>query len=474
LKPNHRSAGILPAVAGASRPRMREQDAGATLISMSSPVTTIAEIGKHEGQTVTIRGWLYNLRESGKLLFPQFRDGSGIIQGVVPKNAVQPAVFDAIKTLTQESSVIVEGKVRADKRAHGGYELDVANVQVVQRVPESSPYPITPKEHGTDFLMEHRHLWVRSQRQAAILRVRAEIIKAARDFFDERGFTLTDPPIITPAACEGTSTLFPVDYFDEQAFLTQSGQLYVEATAMALGKVYSFGPTFRAEKSKTRRHLTEFWMVEPEVAYAELDDVMELAEGLISFIVKRCLEKRRSDLQTIGRDISKLEKIEPPFPRITYDDAVKNLQEGQAKGALETKFEWGGDLGSPDETYLSAQFDKPVMVHRYPAKVKAFYMEPDPQRPELALCVDVLAPEGYGEIVGGSQRMASYDLLLQRIREHNLPEEAFKWYLDLRKFGSVPHGGFGMGIERAVAWICGLEHVRETIPFPRMLYRLYP
>ena len=440
----------------------------------TSPVTTIAEIGKHEGQSVTIRGWLYNLRESGKLLFPQFRDGSGIIQGVVPKNAVTPEVFDAIKTLTQESSVIVEGKVRADKRAPGGYELDVANVQVVQRVPESAPYPITPKEHGTDFLMEHRHLWVRSQRQAAILRVRAEIIKAARDFFDDRGFTLTDPPIITPAACEGTTTLFPVDYFEEQAYLTQSGQLYVEATAMALGKVYSFGPTFRAEKSKTRRHLTEFWMVEPEVAYATLDDVMELAEGLISFIVKRCLDRRRTDLQTIGRDISKLEKIEPPFPRISYDDAVKNLQEGHAKGALESKFEWGGDLGSPDETYLSAQFEKPVMVHRYPAKVKAFYMEPDPQRPDLALCVDVLAPEGYGEIIGGSQRMASHELLLQRIHEHGLPEEAFKWYLDLRKFGSVPHGGFGMGIERAVAWICGLEHVRETIPFPRMLYRLYP
>jgi len=440
----------------------------------SSPVTTISEIGKHEGQTVTVRGWLYNLRESGKLLFPQFRDGSGIIQGVVPKNAVTSEVFDAVKTLTQESSVIVEGKVRADKRAPGGYELDVANVQVVQRVPESDPYPITPKEHGTDFLMEHRHLWVRSQRQAAILRVRAEIIKAARDFFDERGFTLTDPPIITPAACEGTTTLFPVDYFEQQAFLTQSGQLYVEATAMALGKVYSFGPTFRAEKSKTRRHLTEFWMVEPEVAYAQLDDVMELAEGLISFLVKQCLEKRRVDLQTIGRDISKLEKIAPPFPRISYDDAVKNLQEGHAKGALESKFEWGGDLGSPDETYLSAQFDKPVMVHRYPAKVKAFYMEPDPQRPELALCVDVLAPEGYGEIIGGSQRMASHELLLQRIHEHGLPEEAFKWYLDLRKFGSVPHGGFGMGIERAVAWICGLEHVRETIPFPRMLYRLYP
>jgi asparaginyl-tRNA synthetase len=439
-----------------------------------SPVTTIAEIGRHEGETVTIRGWLYNLRESGKLLFPIFRDGSGQIQGVVPKSAVPPEVFEAIKGLTQESSVIVEGKVRADKRAPGGYELDVSNVQVLQRVSESEPYPITPKEHGVDFLMEHRHLWVRSPRQAAILRVRAEIIKATRDFFDERGFTLTDPPIITPAACEGTTTLFPVDYFDEQAFLTQSGQLYIEATAMALGKVYSFGPTFRAEKSKTRRHLTEFWMVEPEIAYATLEDLMDLAEAFISFLVKRCLERRRPDLQTIGRDIEKLEKVEAPFPRITYDEAVKMLQDAQAKGAIKNKFEWGGDLGSPDETYLSSQFEKPVMVHRYPATVKAFYMEPDPQRPELALCVDVLAPEGYGEIIGGSQRMASHDLLLQRIREHNLPELAFKWYLDLRKYGSVPHSGFGMGIERAVAWICGLEHVRETIPFPRMLYRLYP
>jgi asparaginyl-tRNA synthetase len=441
---------------------------------MSSLVTTIAEVGKHEGQAVTIRGWLYNLRESGKLLFPQFRDGSGVIQGVVPKSAVPPEVFDAVKSLTQESSVVVEGKVRADKRAPGGYELDVSNVEVVQRVPENDPFPISLKEHGVDFLMEHRHLWVRTPRQAAILRVRAEIIKAARDFFDERGFTLTDPPILTPAACEGTSTLFPVDYFDEQAYLTQSGQLYIEATAMALGKVYSFGPTFRAEKSKTRRHLTEFWMVEPEIAYATLDDLMELAEGLISFVAKRCLERRRSDLQTIGRDVAKLEKIEAPFPRITYDEAVKMLQEAHGKGALENNFEWGGDLGSPDETYISSQFEKPVMVHRYPAKVKAFYMEPDPERLELALCVDVLAPEGYGEIIGGSQRTASYDLLVKRIHEHGLPEEAFKWYLDLRKYGSVPHSGFGMGIERAVSWICGLEHVRETIPFPRMLHRLYP
>ncbi len=439
-----------------------------------SPVTTIVEIGKHEGQNVTIRGWLYNLRESGKLLFPQFRDGSGVIQGVVAKNAVPAEVFDSIKGLTQESSVIVEGKVRADKRAPGGYELDVQNVQVLQKVPENDPFPISLKEHGVEFLMEHRHLWMRTPRQAAILRVRAEIIKAARDFFDERGFTLTDPPILTPAACEGTTTLFPVDYFEEQAFLTQSGQLYAEATAMALGKVYSFGPTFRAEKSKTRRHLTEFWMVEPEVAYATLDDIMEVAEGLISSLVKRCLEKRRADLQTIGRDVSKLEKIEPPFPRISYDEAVKMLEEAHAKGALENKFEYGGDLGSPDETYISSQFDKPVMVHRYPAKVKAFYMEPDPQNPDLALCVDVLAPEGYGEIIGGSQRMASYELLLKRIHEHGLPEDAFKWYLDLRKYGSVPHSGFGMGIERAVAWICGLEHVRETIPFARTLHRLYP
>jgi asparaginyl-tRNA synthetase len=441
---------------------------------MSSPIATIADIGKHEGQTVTIRGWLYNLRESGKLLFPIFRDGSGVIQGVVPKSAVAPEVFAVVKGLTQESSVTVEGKVRADKRAPGGYELDVSGVQVTQRVPEGDPYPISPKEHGVEFLMEHRHLWVRSQRQAAILRVRAEIIKAARDFFDGRGFTLTDPPILTPAACEGTSTLFPVDYFEEQAFLTQSGQLYIEATAMALGKVYSFGPTFRAEKSKTRRHLTEFWMVEPEVAYAGLDDIMDLAEGLISFLVKRCLERRSRDLETIGRDVRKLEKVEAPFPRITYDEAVKMLQEAHAKGALENDFEWGGDLGSPDETYISSQFDKPVMVHRYPAKIKAFYMEPDPERQDLALCVDVLAPEGYGEIVGGSERMASYDLLVERIHQHGLPEEAFKWYLDLRKYGSVPHGGFGMGIERAVAWICGLEHVRETIPFPRMLNRLYP
>src|SRR3954463_10612522 len=444
------------------------------VLTMPSPISTIADIGKHEGQTVTIRGWLYNLRESGKLLFPIFRDGSGTIQGVVPKNAVAPEVFDAIKGLTQESSVIVDGKVRADKRAPGGFELDVSNVQVLQRVSENEPFPISLKEHGVDFLMDNRHLWIRTPRQAAILRTRAEIIKAARDFFDDRGFVLTDPPILTPAACEGTSTLFPVDYFDEQAYLTQSGQLYIEATAMALGKVYSFGPTFRAEKSKTRRHLTEFWMVEPEVAYAQIDDIMELAENFISFIVQRVLKNRRAELGTIGRDIAKLEKIVAPFPRERYDDAVKMLQEGHAKGQLENKFEWGGDFGSPDETYISSQFEKPVMIHRYPAAIKAFYMEPDPNNPKVALCVDVLAPEGYGEIIGGSQRMGSYEALRKRIHEHGLPEEAFKWYLDLRKFGGVPHGGFGMGIERAVAWICSLEHVRETIPFARMLNKIYP
>ena len=437
------------------------------------PIIMIDHAGQYQDRAVKLQGWLYNLRESGKLLFPIFRDGTGIIQGVVSQKD-QPESFEDLKGLTQESSIEVTGTIHAEPRAPGGFEIRITGVNVVQRVSDSDPYPIQLKEHGVDFLLDRRHLWIRTPRQAAILRIRAQAIRSARNYMDDQGYTLTDAPIFTPAACEGTTTLFPVDYFDDQAYLTQSGQLYIEATAMALGKVYSFGPTFRAEKSKTRRHLTEFWMVEPEIAYGELDDLMELAENFISFIVKRCLEKRRPDLQTIGRDVSKLEKIEPPFPRISYDDAVKNLQEGHAKGALEAKFEWGGDLGSPDETYLSSQFDKPVMVHRYPAKVKAFYMEPDPQRPELALCVDVLAPEGYGEIIGGSQRTASHELLVKRIHEHGLPEEAFKWYLDLRKFGSVPHSGFGMGIERAVAWICGLEHVRETIPFPRMLHRLYP
>jgi asparaginyl-tRNA synthetase len=441
---------------------------------MQAPVTTISQLGSHEGQSVTIRGWLYNLRESGKLLFPIIRDGSGLVQGVVVKSKVAPELWNALKGLTQESALIVSGQVRADKRAPGGYELEVETAEVVQRVAEGDPYPITLKEHGVDFLMEHRHLWMRSPRQAAILRTRAEIINSAREYLNQNGYTLTDPPILTPAACEGTTTLFPVDYFEEQAYLTQSGQLYMEATAMALGKVYSFGPTFRAEKSKTRRHLTEFWMVEPEVAYATLDDIMELAENFITHIVKRCLERRRADLETMARDIAPLEKIDTPFPRISYDDAVAMLHEGHAKGELESKFEYGNDFGSPDETYISSKFERPLMVHRYPAAVKAFYMEPDASDPTKALCVDVLAPEGYGEIIGGSQRVGSYDLLLQRIHQHQLPEEAFRWYLDLRKFGGVPHSGFGMGIERVVAWVCGLEHVRETIPFPRMLHRMYP
>jgi asparaginyl-tRNA synthetase len=440
----------------------------------TKPVTTIAKIGEFEGRSVTLRGWLYNQRASGKLLFPIFRDGTGTIQGIVPKAAVTPEVFEAIKNLTQESSVIVSGKVRADSRAPGGYELDVEDIEVVQRVPEETPFPISLKEHGTDFLMEHRHLWIRTPRQAAILRIRAEIIKAARDFFDDRGFVLTDPPILTPAACEGTSTLFPVEYFGDEAYLTQSGQLYIESTALALGKVYSFGPTFRAEKSKTRRHLTEFWMVEPEVAFCDLDGLMELAEQFLSFIVGRVLAKRAADLKVIQRDTTKLEAIQAPFPRVSYDDAVAMLNDAHARGLLEHPFEYGNDFGSPDETYISSQFDRPVMVHRYPAAVKAFYMEPDPENGKYALCVDVLAPEGYGEIIGGSQRIASYDLLKQRIEEHNLPLDAFQWYLDLRRYGSVPHSGFGMGIERAVAWICGLDHVRETIPFARTLNRIYP
>jgi len=438
------------------------------------PVAAIATIGLHEGHSVTLKGWLYNLRESGKLLFPIFRDGTGSIQGVAHVKSVAPEVFEALKGLTQESSLIVTGKVRADKRAPGGFELDVENLEVVQRISESDPYPITLKEHGVDFLQERRHLWVRSPRQQAILRIRAEIMRAAQEYFDTNGFTRTDPPILTPAACEGTSTLFPVDYFGDPAYLTQSGQLYIESTALALGKVYSFGPTFRAEKSKTRRHLTEFWMIEPEVAFMDLDGLLELAENFLSHIVQSVLKNRAADVQTIGRDAEKLAKIVPPFPRLRYDAAVEMLNQAHKDGHLEAPFEYGNDFGSPDETWLSSQYDRPVMVHRYPADVKAFYMEPDPKDPRYALCVDVLAPEGYGEIIGGSQRVSSYELLSQRIEHHKLPREAFEWYLDLRRYGSVPHSGFGMGIERAVAWICGLDHVRETIPFPRMLHRMYP
>jgi len=440
----------------------------------TQPVATIAEIGRHEGESITLRGWLYNSRESGKLLFPIFRDGTGSIQGVAHVKSVTPEVFEKLKGLTQESSVIVTGKVRADKRAPGGYELDVEDVQVVQRVPESDPYPITLKDHGVDFLQERRHLWVRSPRQSAILRIRAEIMRAAAEYFDSNGYIRTDPPILTPAACEGTSTLFPVDYFGDPAYLTQSGQLYVESTALALGKVYSFGPTFRAEKSKTRRHLTEFWMIEPEVAYMDLDGLMELAENFIAHIVQSVLKNRAPELQVIGRDTAKLETVKAPFVRLRYDEAVEMLNQAHKDGKLEAPFEYGNDFGSPDETWLSSQYDRPVMVHRYPANVKAFYMEPDPKDPRYALCVDVLAPEGYGEIIGGSQRVSSYELLSSRIDEHKLPRAAFEWYLDLRRYGSVPHSGFGMGIERVVAWVCALDHVRETIPFPRMLNRMYP
>jgi asparaginyl-tRNA synthetase len=432
----------------------------------------ISELSQHVGQEVTIKGWLYNLRSSGKILFPQLRDGTGVVQCVALKNSVPPEVWDALKGLGQESALAIRGTVRADARAPGGYEIDLIDAEVFDEVHD---YPITPKEHGTEFLMDHRHLWLRSRRQHAILKVRHTVVKAVRDFFDSDGFTLADAPIFTPAACEGTTTLFEVDYFDgEKAYLTQSGQLYNEATAAAFGKVYCFGPTFRAEKSKTRRHLTEFWMVEPEMAYATLDDVMTLAERLLAFIATRVLEDRGEELKVLERDTAKLESIVPPFPRLHYDEAVKMLHEGHDKGLLETRFEWGGDFGAPDETYLSGHYDRPVMVHHYPAEVKAFYMARDPKRNELALGVDVLAPEGYGEVIGGGERATSLEFLKEQIALHQLPQEAFEWYLDLRRYGSVPHAGFGMGIERCTAWMCGIEHVRETIPFPRMLYRLRP
>ena len=426
----------------------------------------IQDIDRHAGQTVTIRGWLHNRRSSGKIHFLTVRDGTGFIQCVMTRQAVGEEAFKQADHLAQETSVIVDGSVRADSRAPGGFEVDVTALRVVS---DSQNFPISPKEHGVDFLMDRRHLWIRSQRQQAILRVRHEVINAVRDFFNERGFILADTPIFTPAACEGTTTLFPVQYFDDEtAYLTQSGQLYNEANAMALGRVYCFGPTFRAEKSKTRRHLTEFWMVEPEMAYATLDDVMDLAEALVVFVVQRVLERRQPELKVLERDTSKLEQVKAPFPRLSYDDAAKLLKE---KGLT---FEWGGDFGAPDETAISESFDRPVCVHRYPSAVKAFYMKPDPDRSEVALCVDVLAPEGYGEIIGGGERIDDYEVLVSRIEEHKLPKEAFEWYLDLRRFGSVPHGGFGMGIERVVSWICGIEHLREAIPYPRMLYRIYP
>jgi asparaginyl-tRNA synthetase len=432
----------------------------------------INQLSGHVGEEVLLKGWLYNMRSSGKLLFPQLRDGTGVVQCVVFKRAVSEQLWDSLKGLGQESACEVRGTVRADERAPGGFEIDVVDANVVQPV---EGYPITPKEHGTEFLMDHRHLWLRSRRQHAILKVRHTVVRAVRDFLDNDGFTLCDAPVLTPAACEGTTTLFEVDYFDdEKAYLTQSGQLYNEATAAAFGKVYCFGPTFRAERSKTRRHLTEFWMVEPEMAYATLDDVMNLCERFLAYIAARVLDERREELKVLERDTSKLEAIVPPFPRLHYDEAVRMLHEGHERGELETRFEWGGDFGAPDETFISKQFDRPVMVHRYPAAVKAFYMARDAERTELALGVDVLASEGYGEVIGGGERATSLEYLEEQIKAHELPREAFEWYLDLRRYGSVPHAGFGMGIERCTAWMCGIEHVRETIPFPRMLYRIRP
>ncbi len=425
----------------------------------------IEDANQYVGKEVTMKGWLYNKRSSGKIKFLLVRDGSGIMQCIVFKNNVSPEKFELAEKIGLETSLSITGIVKEEPRAIGGYEMDVKDFEVYQEV---NDYPITKKEHGIEFLMEHRHLWIRSKKQHAILRIRHEIIKACRDFFDMNGYTLVDTPIFTPNACEGTTTLFETKYFDTSAYLTQSGQLYNEATAAAFGKVYCFGPTFRAEKSKTRRHLMEFWMVEPEIAWANLNDVMDVAEDFITFIVKRVLDNRKKELETLERDISKLEKIEKPFPRITYEEAVKILKEKNVD------FKDGDDFGGTDETVISESFDKPVMVHRYPINIKAFYMQPDPENENLALCVDVLAPEGYGEIIGGGQRIDNYDLLLKKIKEHNLPEEAFKWYLDIRKYGTFPHGGFGMGIERCVAWICGIKHVRETIAFPRMLHKIYP
>ena len=428
--------------------------------------TYIEDLAEHVSEEVTLQGWLYNKRSSGKIKFPVMRDGTGIVQGVMVKGSVSDEVFGRFDALTQETSMRMTGKVRKEDRAPGGYELDVTDIQIIHLAKE---YPITPKEHGVEFLMDRRHLWLRSSRQHAILRIRHEVIRAIREFFDSRGFLLLDAPIFTPAACEGTSTLFETSYFDlGKAYLTQSGQLYGEAGAMAFGKVYVFGPTFRAEKSKTRRHLTEFWMVEPEVAFNDLNDNMDLAEAFLEHIVQSVLKNRMPELKTLERNIKFLENVKRPLPRITYDEAVQILHK---KGV---EFVWGNDLGGTDETVVSEEFDRPVMVHRYPAEVKAFYMKRDPQNPNVALAVDVLAPEGYGEIIGGSQREDDYDVLLARIKEHNLPQEAFEWYLDLRRFGSVPHSGFGLGVERTVSWICGLDHLREAIPFARMIYRLTP
>ncbi|GBD89178.1 asparagine--tRNA ligase [bacterium BMS3Abin03] len=426
----------------------------------------ISNLKDYVGQEVTLRGWLFNKRSSGKVKFIILRDGTGYVQCVFFKGNVTDDILNSADRIGRESSIEITGIVKKEPRAIGGYEIDAKNLMVIN---EARDYPITPKEHGIEFLLDHRHLWLRSKRQVAILKIRHRIIKAIRDFFDDRGFTLMDPPILTPNAVEGTSTLFKTEYFDlGSAYLTQSGQLYAEAGAMALGKVYTFGPTFRAEKSKTRRHLTEFWMVEPEVAFFDLNDDMDLAEEFLEYIVQTILKEKKEELNILERDTSKLEKVKRPLPRISYDEAVEILKKNNVD------FEWGNDFGGADETIISNQFDKPVIVHRYPAAVKAFYMKRDPENSKLALAVDVLAPEGYGEIIGGSQREDDLNILLERIKEYNLPQEAFEWYLDLRRYGSVPHAGFGLGLERTVSWICGLDHLREAIPFPRMIYRNTP
>lgn len=430
------------------------------------PTVYIKDLSNHVNEEVTLKGWLYNKRSSGKVKFLIMRDGTGYTQCIVFKGNVSEEVFELADKIAQESSFEITGLVKKEPRSVGGFEVDVRDLKIISLAHE---YPITPKEHGIEFLIDHRHLWVRSKKQAAILKIRHRIVKAIRDFFDERDFVLFDPPIITPNASEGTSTLFAMDYFDlGKAYLTQSGQLYAEAGALALGKVYTFGPTFRAEKSKTRRHLTEFWMVEPEMAFYDLNDDMDLAEEFLEYIVQAVLKDREEELKVLERDLTHLQKVKRPFPRVSYDDAVKILHK---KGI---EFNWGDDFGAADETAISEEFEKPIMIHRYPAEVKAFYMKRDPENSKLALAVDVLAPEGYGEIIGGSQREDDLDTLLQRIKEHNLPEDFFNWYLDLRKYGSVPHSGFGLGLERTVAWVCGLEHIRETIPFPRMIYRNTP
>ncbi len=430
--------------------------------------TRIEDIGLHEGQEVTLRGWLSLKTGKGKLQFLRVRDGTGIVQAVVFRKDVSPEVFDRAKRLSLESSLIVTGLVRADERAPGtpgGYEIGVTDLQIVH---EAAEYPIAPKEHSVEFLMDNRHLWLRSSRQWAILRIRATVVRSIRDWLDEHGFLNVDTPILTPSACEGTSTLFETDYFGDPAFLTQSGQLYNEATIMAFGKVYCFGPTFRAEKSKTRRHLTEFWMVEPEMAFADLGECMRVQEEFVSYIVQRILRERAPELETLERNTTPLQRVVPPFPRISYDEAVEMLTQGGVP------ITWGDDFGSPHETYIAGQFDRPVLVHHYPTQCKAFYMEPESGRPEVCKSVDLLAPEGYGEIIGGGERMARLDQLEEAVRRHDLPREAYEWYLDLRRFGSVPHSGFGLGVERTVAWVCGIRHIRETIPFPRTLQRMYP